>query len=155
MTPRFFEDFEVGQRFVTRGVTLTEAAMVDFALAWDPQPIHVDRVAAERSPYGGLIASGFHTLSLAFRLVVDLGFLAECGIGSPGMDEVRWHLPVRPGDTLSVEVEVIEARASGSRPERGGLRTRQQVRNQRGEVVMSFVDVLLVRRRPAAEDLAR
>lgn len=114
MDARFLDDFTPGQRFCTGGITLTEAEIIDFAWRYDPQPFHLDTGAAERSPYGGLIASGFQSLALCFRLFIQSGMLAESSMGSPGIDELRWLAPVRPGDTLHCAVEVLEVRPSSS-----------------------------------------
>lgn len=135
--PLYFEDFHVGRRFTTRGVTLSEAEIIDFAFKYDPQPFHIDKVAAEQSPYGGLIASGFHTLSICFRMAIQAEVFTECSLGSPGLDELRWLQPVRPGDTLTTEFEVIHAEPSKSRPSRGRVRIAYTVKNQRGEAVMT------------------
>lgn len=144
----FFEDFAVGDRWRTGGFTFTEAAIVDFAFQYDPQPFHIDIEAANASMWEGLIASGFHTLAVCFRLVYQSGVLVANNVGGKGLDELRWHRPVRPGDTLSVEVEVIAARPS-SRPDRGNLHLRYRALNQRGETVMTAVLLHLVRRRAA------
>ena len=106
MTGHAFEDFEVGQSFDTEGITLTEGMIIDFAFRYDPQPFHLDTQAASRSPYGGLIASGFQTLALTFRLFRDTGVITGTSHGEVSADEVRWLRPVRPGDTLSVTVTV-------------------------------------------------
>lgn len=130
----FFEDFAVGDRWTTGGHTLTESAIVDFAFRYDPQPFHIDLEAARESIYGGLIASGFQTLSVCFRLVWQTGVLSN-NIGGRGLDMLRWPRAVRPGDTLHVEVEVLAAERS-SRPDRGNLRLRYTGINQRGETVL-------------------
>ena len=132
MTSRFLDDFTPGQHFTTPGVTLTEADIIDFAWRYDPQPFHLDVTAAANSPYGGLIASGFQSLALCFRLFIQSGLLAESSMGSPGIDELRWLLPVRPGDTLHGRVEVLEVRPSRSKPDRGITRFKYQAVNQRG-----------------------
>jgi acyl dehydratase len=147
----YFEDFHVGRRFATRGVTLSEAEIVDFALKYDPQPFHIDKVAAAKSPYGGLIASGFQTLSAAFRMVIQQNVFTECSMGSPGMDELRWHKPVYPGDTLHAEFEVVHAEPSKSRPDRGRVRMAYAVKTQRGDAVMTFTATQIFRTRAAAE----
>lgn len=148
MTDRYFDDFEVGERFVSRGVTLSEAQILDFALAYDPQPFHLDRTAAEASPYGGLIASGFQTLALAFRMFYQEQVINACSMGSPGMSELRWLGPVRPGDTLRTEAEVMTTRPSRSKPDRGSVEMAFSVKNQRDEVVMTFrTTIILARRR--------
>lgn len=148
---RFFDDFSPGDRFVSRGVTFTEADIISFALRYDPQPFHLDLEAAAQSPYGGLIASGFHTLSQSFRMMLQEGVFAECSMGSPGMDELRWLAPVRPGDTLHMEGEVIETRPSSSKPDRGLLKMDYRAINQRGETVMTLSVLHLLRRRPGNE----
>ena len=108
MADRYFDDFEIGERILTPGLTLTESLIIDFAMRYDPQPFHIDIEAAKESNYGGLIASGFQTLALGFRMVVETGIFRACGMGSPGFDELRWLKPVRPGDTLHSELEVVE-----------------------------------------------
>lgn len=148
MTERYFEDFEAGECFVSRGVTLSEAQILDFALAYDPQPFHLDRTAAEASPYGGLIASGFQTLALAFRMFYQEGVISACSMGSPGMSELRWLGPVRPGDTLRSEAEVVATRPSRSKPDRGSVEMAFSVSNQRDEVVMTFRTTIILARRP-------
>lgn len=146
---RWFGDFSVGERFVSQGCTLTEAAIIDFAFRYDPQPFHLDVDAASRSPYGGLIASGFQTVALCFRLVIQSGIIIESSIGSPGIDELRWLAPVRPEDTLHSEVEVLELKPSRSKPDRGIVRMRYEALNQRGEKVLSFIANHLLLQRPA------
>jgi acyl dehydratase len=148
MTDRYFDDFEVGERFVSRGVTLSESQILDFAFAYDPQPFHLDLQAAEASPYGGLIASGFHTLVLAFRMFYQEKVINACCLGSPGMSELRWLAPVRPGDTLRSEAEVADKRPSRSKPDRGSVEMAFSVRNQRDEVVMTFRTTIMLARRP-------
>jgi acyl dehydratase len=143
---RFLDDFRVGERFVSGGVTITESEIIRFAFQYDPQSFHLDVTAAEKSPYGGLIASGFHTLSLCFRMFMQRGILAACSIGSPGIDEVRWLAPVRPGDTLHTEAEVLEMKPSSSKPDRGILRMRYIGVNQNGATVISFILNHLLRR---------
>lgn len=147
MANRWFEDFEVGQVFATRGVTVTEAGIIDFALRYDPQRFHTDVEAAARTPFGGLIASGLHTLSLAARLFLDLQLLERSGIGAPGIETLAWTAPVRPGDTLRVEAEVLETVASRSKPGQGTVRIGFTTVNQRGETVMRHTIAHLVRRR--------
>ena len=147
MDSRFLDDFTPGQSFRTGGITLTEAEIIDFAWRYDPQPFHLDTSAAEQSPYGGLIASGFQSLALCFRLFIQSGMLAESSLGSPGIDELRWLAPVRPGDTLHCRVDVLEVRPSSSKPDRGIARFKYQAANQRDEVVLSFIINHLLRRR--------
>lgn len=145
----WFEDFTVGRRFETRGVTLSEAQILDFAWQWDPQPFHIDKEAAGDWGYGGLIASGFHTLCAAFRMVVQARIFTAASLGSPGVDKLRWLRPVRPGDTLRVELEVLEARLSQSKPDRGLVTLLYRVFNQRREEVMRLEAVQILRRAPA------
>jgi acyl dehydratase len=149
MSGRSFDDFEIGERFVSPGITVSEGQIMDFALVYDPQPFHIDKEAAARSPFGGLIASGFHTLALGFRAFYHLGLINESSMGSPGLDELRWLRPVRPGDTLHTEAVVKSKRASRSKPDRGIVHMDWQVKNQAGEVVMTFTGMHLLRRRAA------
>ena len=146
----YFEDFTVGREFRTDGATLTESQILDFALAFDPQPFHMDVEAAKQSMFGGLIASGFHTMALTFRLFAQTRALAACSLGSPGVDELRWLRPVRPGDTLRATVQVVEQRPSGSKPDRGIIRLHWTALNQRSEPVLTMTSMQLVKRRPAS-----
>ena len=150
MTPLFLEDLAVGQRFTSAAATMDAAAIKDFATAWDPQPFHLDDDAASRTLFGGLSASGWHTAAMTMRLLVTSGLpLAGGIIGSGG--ELLWEKPVRPGDTLHVECEVLEIVPSRSRPDRGMVRISCLTRNQHGETVQSFTPRLVVSRRPAME----
>jgi len=135
---RYFEDFKVGDIIETAGMTISESQILDFASLYDPQPFHVDVVAAAKSPFGGIIASGFQTLSLSFRLVCDTGMLSGTGLGSGGGENLRWMHPVRPGDTLYVRLEVLETRPSKSAPDRGNVRIRYLTSNQKGTPVMEI-----------------
>jgi len=148
MTDRYFDDFGIGERVTTPGISLTESLIIDFAMRYDPQPFHIDVEAAKESNYGGLIASGFQTLALGFRMVLETGIFRACSMGSPGFDELRWLRPVRPGDTLHTELEIVEKRPSSSKPDRGMLRIKYWIRNQRGEDVITFTSMHLARRRP-------
>jgi acyl dehydratase len=147
MTDRYFDDFAVGERFTTRGVTLTESGIIDFAMTYDPQPFHIDVEAARQSNYGGLIASGFHTLALGFRMVLETGIFRACSMGSPGFDELRWLRPVRPGDTLHTEIEVMETKPSSSKPDRGLARIAYRIKNQKDEEVLTFLSMHLLKRK--------
>lgn len=146
----YFEDFTPHREFRTDGVTVTEAQILDFALAFDPQPFHLDVEAAKQTIFGGLIASGFHTLALTFRLFAQTRALAACSLGSPGADELRWLRPVRPGDTLRAIVRVVEQRPSASKADRGIVRLHWTTVNQAGEPVLTMTSMQLVRRRPGA-----
>lgn len=146
---RYFEDFQVGDVFELGTASVTEEEIIAFARQFDPQPFHVDPAQARASVFGGIIASGWHTASLLMRLLVD-NFLRETlSLGSPGLDEVRWLQPLRPGDTLRARFTILECRASKSRAEMGILRSRSEVFNQRDELVMTVIGVHLVGRRPA------
>jgi acyl dehydratase len=151
MRDLYFDDFAPGDRFDSPGKTLTEAEIVDFAFRFDPQPIHLDVEAAKGSPYGGLIASGFHTMVVGFRMLWQTGVFSACSLGSPGLDEVRWLLPVRPGDTLRTAAEVVETRPSSSKPDRGTCRVKYTILNQRDEAVMTMTAVQIFARRPGAD----
>ncbi len=148
MADRYFDDFEIGERFVSRGVTVSEAQILDFALRYDPQPFHLDSRAAARSPYGGLIASGFQTLALGFRMFFQENLITAASLGSPGMDELRWLVPVRPGDTLHTEAEVKDKRPSRSKADRGILRMAYTIKNQENQPVMTFLCTHILLRRP-------
>lgn len=151
MTDRYFEDYVPGLRVELGPIQVTEAEVLDFAGRFDPQPFHVDAEAAARSQYGGIIASGWHTCALMMRLMVTEGWLSPgSSLGSPGIDELRWLLPVRPGDTLRVRATVLDARRSKSKPDRGIVHTRLEVSNQDDAVAMSLVAINLVRARNAA-----
>jgi acyl dehydratase len=142
----FPDDLTVGDRFESKGMTLTEADIVGFARQWDPQPFHIDSEAAGRSHFGGLIASGFQTLAVAFRMFYQTGVIVDANMGGPGVDELRWLLPVRPGDTLRVAAEVKEIVPSRSKPDRGLLKLGLAASNQRGDVVMTATLLVMMRR---------
>ncbi|WP_290979382.1 MaoC family dehydratase [Ferrovibrio sp.] len=145
----YFDDLLPGQRFSTPGMTVSEAMILDFARVYDPQPFHIDTEAARGTEFGGLIASGFHTLSLSFSLFFRLGVLGRANLGSPGMEELRWLLPLRPGDTIRVEAEVVAAKASQSRPDRGVVTMRHDTFNQHGELILTVNCLHRLKRRPA------
>ncbi|HEX9818292.1 MAG TPA: MaoC family dehydratase [Methylomirabilota bacterium] len=145
----YFEDFPPGDVRESPARTVTREEMLAFAREFDPQPFHTDEDAASATIYGGLIASGWHTVAISMRLMWD-AFLADAAsLGSPGVDEVRWLKPVRPGDTLRARFTVVEAVPSRSKPDRGVVRSFSQVFNQYGEVVMSLRGLGLFARRPA------
>jgi acyl dehydratase len=145
---RFFEDYEVGQKFGSPTLAVTAEGIKAFAREFDPQPFHLDEEAARASFFGGLVASGWHTAAMTMRLLVD-GELRPAGgtIGAGGSD-LRWPRPVRPGDVLRVESEVLELRPSRSRPELGVMKIRTTTYNQAGEPVQLGMPTLMVRRRP-------
>ena len=146
---KYFEDFELGDVLTGQRVTVTESQIVDFAFKWDPQPFHVSKPDAEATMFGGLIASGFHTLALTFRLIWQAGPHQETNVGGTGMDNLRWPRPVRPGDTLSATAEVMELIPSSSRPF-GRVRLAYTTTNQDGEVVMTCEMHHLIAKRPSA-----
>ena len=133
-------------------VTVSEADIITFARQYDPQPMHVDPTRARSTIYGGLIASGWHTVSLFMKLLVENLVSKTDSLGSPGVDELRWPLPVRPGDTLSGRMEILETRISSSRPNMGIVRWRGDVRNQSGQVVLTLVGTNFFGRRPAGSN---
>ena len=147
---RYFGELHEGERFVTGAWPLAEAEIVAFAEQFDPQPIHVDAESAAAGPYGGLIASGFQTMALGFRLFYELGVINEACIGGPGINAVRFHRPARPGDAIHAVATVAEARPSRSKPDRGYVRMAYDVRNQRDETVLSYEIVHILMRRPPA-----
>ena len=144
---KYLDDLSVGDTFETAGITLTEGGIVDFALVHDPQPFHLDKVAAQNSIFGGLIASGFQTIALTFRLFRDTGVLTGTNLGGHGMDEVRWRAPVYAGDTIHVRVTVEAITPSRSKPDRGTVRFLYQTYNQADvEVLSLFIDHVMARR---------
>jgi acyl dehydratase len=149
MSDRYFDDFAIGETLVSPGITLTESAMLDFALLYDPQPFHLDAEAAKKSIYGGLIASGFQTLAMGFRAFLATGVFANCSLGSPGFDELRWLKPVRPGDTLHSTWTALEKRPSKSKPDRGIVVADFRVLNQQDEAVLTLKCMHLLARRPS------
>ncbi|MES2126238.1 MAG: MaoC family dehydratase [Pseudomonadota bacterium] len=145
----YFEDFHTGQEIPVGSVTVTEQEIIDFATQFDPQPFHIDHEAAKASHFGGIVASGWHTCGLIMRLMVD-GLLKDSGgMGSPGLDGVRWLLPVRPGDTLSVVCAITNTKASNSRPDRGVIWTSWRATNQLGELVCTIDGMSMFKRRGA------
>lgn len=154
----FLEDFHPGDVAETASRVVTREEIVAFARQFDPQPFHLDEEAARRTPYGGLIASGWHTTALCMRLVVDRALGGGAGggsLGSPGVDELRWLHPVRPGDSLAVRIEVLEVRPSRSKPDRGLVKLRYTMRNQDGQEVMTMIALGIMRRRPEAQEIDR
>jgi acyl dehydratase len=148
MAFRYFEDFPLGEKVELGRRTVTEAEILAFARDWDPQRIHVDRDFAQAGPFGGLIASGWHTSVIFMRLFVDAVLRESSAIASPGVDEIRWIRPVLPGDELRAEATVIEATSSRSRPDRGLVKHDCKVFNQRDELVMTLRSLAFFARRP-------
>ncbi len=154
--PRYFEDYLPGAVLEFGSTRVDEAELLEFARKYDPQPFHVDAARAAASPFGGLIASGWHTGSMMMRMLAEHYLAPETSLGSPGLEQLRWPAPVRPGDTLSLRVTVLEARRSSSKPDRGLVRSLIEVVNQRREVVMSVnaVNFVLCKTAAAAEGVS-
>jgi acyl dehydratase len=149
MSERYLEDFAPGQRYDSGRLTVDKERIKSFAGEFDPQPFHLDEEAARRSIFGGLAASGWHTAAMTMRLLVQSEFKPAGGIIGAGFDEFRWPAPVRPGDELHLEIEVLEVRPSKSRPNQGLLKIRTTTKNQKGEAVQVSVGNLIVPRRAA------
>ena len=149
MSERYLEDFAVGQIYGSGRITVEKERIKTFAAEFDPQPFHLDEDSARRSIFGGLAASGWHTAALTMRLLVESELKPAGGIVGAGFDEFRWPLPVRPGDELHVESEVLEVRPSKSRPHQGLIKVRTTTKNQNDEVVQVSVGNLVVPRRAA------
>ncbi len=148
---RYFDDFKPGQAFELGSRTITRESILAFAREYDPQPFHTDEETAKGTIYGGLIASGWQTGALLMRLFWD-GLLHDCAsLGSPGIDELRWVKPVRPGDTLSLRYTVLETTPSRSKPDRGIVRSLCELRNQAGEVVLTMKGLGMFMRRPPSQ----
>ena len=135
---RYFEDHVPGSTCLFGSTLVEEHEMIDFARRYDPQLFHIDPDAAGKTSFGGLVASGLYTVCLATRMIVDNELSKVASLGSPGIDELRWWMPVRPGDLLSIRVTVLEAKRSASKPDRGVVKGLIEVLNQRSEVVASW-----------------
>lgn len=142
---RYFEDYTVGAVHECGSIVVEEAEIVAFAERFDPQPLHMDHEAAKESGFGGIIASGWHTASLAMRLFVNHYLSRVASLTSPGVDQLRWLKPVRPGDELSLRVTVLDTHRSRSKPDRGVVHSRMEARNQRNEVVMTMTGLNILR----------
>jgi acyl dehydratase len=147
---RYFEDYPPGHIYEFGSVVMTEEEILDFARKYDPQSFHTDPAQAVHSRFGGLIASGWHTIGVTMRLLVEHYLSHTAAMASPGMDEVRWMVPVRPGDTLRARVETLEAKPSRTKPDRGMVRAKIEALNQRDEVVMSMIGMCIMARNPNA-----
>lgn len=148
--PRYLEDFEVGERWVSAPTLVTEGEIVAYGKANDPQKMHTDPEWAKTGPFGGLVASGWQIAALSMRVFVQSGGYGKTPVIGMGIDQLRWRKPVRANDTLTVEREVIEVLRSDSQPDRGTIRTQVSVRNQGGEVVMTLQTLGRVPARPVA-----
>ena len=145
----YFEDLEVGATTEFGTYEVTREEVLEFAEKYDPQPFHLSDEAAAKTHFGRIAASGWHTAAMVMAVIARHVVKHEqAGLGSPGIDELRWKKPVYPGDTLRVCGEILEKTPSRSKPEIGSFRTRTTVTNQAGEVVMTFVSIVLIRRRP-------
>ena len=147
---RYFEDYELGSVYEFGEITAEQDEMIAFANRYDPQVFHNDPAGAAKTPFGGLIASGWLTASLAMRLIVEHYLSHAASLGSPGVDKVRWLKPVRPGDKLSVRATILEARRSRTKPDRGSIRALVEVLNQHRETVMTWKGINILRCRDAA-----
>jgi acyl dehydratase len=148
MTERYLEDFAVGQTYGSDRLRINEERIKSFAAEFDPQPFHLDAAAARHTIFHGLAASGWHTAAVTMRLLVESELRPAGGIVGAGFDEIRWPRPVRPGDELHIESEVLEVRPSKSRPDLGLIKVRTTTLNQNGEAVQVSVGNLLVPHRP-------
>jgi acyl dehydratase len=148
MKEHYFDDLKVGDRFKSEPLSVTEKEVIEFAHKFDPQMFHLSQRRAERSIFKGLIASGWHTAAMSMKLYITGEFHPAGGSIGLSVDELRWPHPVRPGDTLRLETEILDARPSRSKPDRGIIRIRNVTTNQRGEIVQSFLAYVMVRRRP-------
>ena len=150
---RYLEDFAVGQTFGSGRLRIDKERIFAFAAEFDPQPFHLDEAAARHSIFGGLAASGWHTAAVTMRLLLDSELKPAGGIIGAGLDECRWPRPVRPGDELRIECEVIEVRPSKSRPEQGLIKLRTTTLNQDGEAaLMHVVNLVVLRRKDIRQD---
>lgn len=150
MSTLYFEDFVPGRSWTLGDHEVSTAAIVQFGEQYDPQPFHVDEEAATRSPFGGLVASGWQTSAITARILVEELYSRSASLGSPGVEALRWTRPVRPGDRLSVTFVVTDARPSTSRPDRGIVRCAVTTSNQAGEVVMTLDGTMFFARRDPA-----
>jgi acyl dehydratase len=143
----FYEDLEVGATKTSGSRPVSAEEIIEFARQFDPQPFHLDPVAAERSVFGGLVASGFHTAAVMMSLSVKHGIVERGFLFSPGFDDMRWQKPVRPGDLLHVKSTCLEKTPSRSRPDIGSVRFKTEVLNQHGDVVMSVINIGIIKLR--------
>jgi acyl dehydratase len=141
----YFEDYVVGTVHEFGSIAVEESEVIDFARRFDPQPFHIDPEAAKQSVFGGLIASGWHTAAMMMGMIVEHYLAQSASLGSPGIDELRWLKPVRPGDTLTARVTVLESRRSRSKPDRGIVYSLIEVLNQHQEMVMTLKALNLIR----------
>ena len=147
----YFEDLEVGAETDFGTYEVTREEVLEFARKYDPQPFHLSDKEAAKTHFGRIAASGWHTAAMTMAVIARHVVAHEqAGLGSPGIDELRWKKPVYPGDTLHVRGQILEKTPSRSKPEIGSFRTQTMVTNQTGETVMTFISIVLIRRRPDA-----
>ncbi len=144
---RFFEDIKADQVYEFGTITVSEKDIIDFARQFDPQDFHLDPAKAASSLFGGIVASGWHTTAVVMRLYVDHYLSHVANLGSPGVEDIRWPSPLRPGDTLRIRVTILEARPSRSKPDRGIVRVHVEAINQTNNLVLSMIGVSFVGRR--------
>lgn len=144
---RYWEDFKVGEVEQIGGKRVDKDEIIAFARQYDPQPFHIDEAAAKQSMYGGLIASGWHTCAMVMRMMCDAYMLRSASVGSPGIDNLKWLKPVRPGDTINARRTTLETRESKSKPDIGIVNNLWEVFNQDGEMVMTMQGYGMFRRR--------
>jgi len=150
MGMRYLDDFTPGETQSLGTRTITAEEIIDYARDYDPQPFHLDEEAAAKTPFGGLVASGWQVGAIAMRLLVDNLLSGAASLGSPGLDKVQWRKPVRPGDTLTMSGKVLQVIPSRSKPDRGVLMSRYEMHNQRGELVYVAEGAGMFGRRPRA-----
>ena len=151
---RYFEDYEAGRTYEFGSVVMTEPEIIEFARRFDPQDMHIDPEKARQGRFGGIVASGWHTIAVAMRLYVDHFLSSVASLASPGVDEVRWPQPVRPGDSIHIRVTVLETIPSRSKPDRGVVRARLEAFNQNDEPVLSLTALSILGRRQRADQFA-
>lgn len=149
MADYYLEDFEPGRAYSSPTQTISEEEALDFARRYDPQYFHLDPVAARNSVFGGVVLGGFQTAALAWALVLRSGMFDRSAMAGIGLDEVRWHKPVRPGESLRCEFTLLDARPSRTHSDRGVARFRYEMKNQHDEIVLSLVMIQMLRRRPS------
>ncbi|MFZ6648866.1 MaoC family dehydratase [Undibacterium sp. TJN25] len=145
---RYLEDLVIGERWTSPPVTVTAEDIIDFGRKFDPQPFHIDADKARSSPFGGLIASGWHLASLTMKLSVQARLFGEIPVIGIGVDELRWFAPVRPGDVLTAERELVEILLIPDKPKRGTVKARLELKNQHGELIMRMFGLSSVPKRP-------
>ena len=150
MADYYLEDFEPGRAYSSPTQTISEEEALDFARRYDPQYFHLDPMAARNSVFGGVVLGGFQTAALAWALVLRTGMFDKSAMAGIGLDELRWHKPVRPGESLRCEFTLLDARPSRTHSDRGVARFRYEMKNQHDEIVLSLVMIQMLRRRPTS-----